>query len=98
MKNERMAQFSNSSEDVLSEQCADCPLGFGWNNPNQHTLFDAERIPKPCPVAFIQLTYNYDQMKDGNKQLKEAVTYLVDDAGVCQVRELLLEARQEMAP
>jgi len=39
-----MAYFANGTEgDVLSEQCANCPLGFGWNDPDQKELFDKDR-------------------------------------------------------
>lgn len=93
-----MAYFPNgSSGDVFDAQCADCPLGYGWNDPRQMSLFDAERAPKPCPVALVQLTYNYDQLDANNKQLREAMTMLVDDTGECKVRKLLAECRAEAA-
>lgn len=61
-----MAYFSNSSSgEVLNEQCADCPLGYGWNDPAQQELFDREAVPRPCPVALVQLTYNYKQIRSG---------------------------------
>ena len=89
-----MAYFPNgTSGDVLDRQCADCPLGFGWNNPNQAKLFDDDRQPKPCPVAFVQLTYNYDQLNKGNEQLREAISKIVCDSGECKVRSLLVECR-----
>ena len=89
-----MAYFRNSSSgEVLEVQCADCPLGFGWNDPYQKRLFDAESIGNGCPVEFVQLMYNYDQV--GIPKLKEAMTILINDAGTCQVRELLLKLRRE---
>ena len=62
-----MAYFSNSSEgEILDAQCNDCPLGYGWNNPDQLQFF--EREPRPCPVALVQLTYNYDQISPPDRK------------------------------
>jgi hypothetical protein len=89
-----VAYFPNgSSGEIFEAQCADCPLGAGWNNPNQKRLFDDEKPMKPCPTAFVQLSHNYDQVS--NPKLREAMTILVDDKGICQTRKLLLEVRQE---
>lgn len=92
-----MAYFSNGTEGrVLDEQCSDCPLGAGWNDPDQPLLFDVERTMRYCPVAFVQGMYNYDQIKKGNEKLREAMSLLVEDKqGQCQVRQQLLELRQE---
>jgi len=76
-------------------QCADCPLGYGWYEPSQGQLFDDEKRAKPCPIAFVQLNYNYDQLKAGNEQLREAMNVLVKEDGTCQTRELLLQVRRE---
>ena len=86
-----MVYFANSSEDTLSEQCADCPLGYGWNDPNQGQLFENEQVPKSCPVALIQLEFNYKQC--GIPHLRNAMKMLVDDSGVCKVRALIVECR-----
>ena len=89
-----MAYFANGSEgEVLDAQCADCPLGFGWNDPDQKELFDRERWPRPCPVAFVQMTYNYDQCDV--PKLQEAMNILIDKRGTCKVREQLVEIRAE---
>lgn len=100
-----MAYFANgSSGEAFDAQCEDCPLGYGWHDPCQGDLIEDEREPKPCPIALVQLTYNYDQLKDGNKQLREAMSLLVADDGECQVRKLLAEDcnrtgdRVEMGP
>jgi len=91
-----MAYFSNASEaDVLDEQCADCPLGYGWNDPAQGKLFDDEPQPKPCPVVLIQMTYNYTQMRKGNEHLRDAMSILISSSGECKVRSLLVECRSE---
>ena len=93
-----MAYFPNSTAgDVLDQQCENCPLGYGWNDPKQGKLFDDERPPKPCPVALVQLEYNYRQLDKGNELLRQAMTILIDDKGICQTRKLLVECRREEA-
>ena len=69
-----MAYFSNGSEgEILNEQCCDCLVAE-----------DA-----PCPILLVQMTYNYDQLKDDNKQLREAMTMLVDDSGQCKMKPII---------
>jgi len=69
-----MAYFSNSSEGmILDEQCMECYL------PD-----DA-----PCPILLVQGLYNYDQMKAGNKKLREAMNILINDKGGCQMKPIL---------
>jgi hypothetical protein len=45
----------------------------------------------PCPIASVQLMYNYDQLSDGQEKLREAMTILVDDEGICQTRKQMIE-------
>ena len=45
----------------------------------------------PCPVKLIQLLYNYEQLDDGQEKLKDSMSMLVDNEGVCQVRKQILE-------
>lgn len=45
----------------------------------------------PCPVALVQMMYNYTQVGDGEKNLRDAMTLLVDERGICQVRKQILE-------
>ena len=45
----------------------------------------------PCPVVGIQMLYNYDQLNSGQKKLKDAMSMLVDDQGICQVHKQLME-------
>ena len=72
-----MAYFPNgASGEILDTQCADCPA------------FHAEHA---CPVLAVQMMFNYDQQKEGNKQLREAMTMLVSDAGLCQVKMAWLD-------
>ena len=92
-----MAYFPNASAgEVLDAQCADCPLGFGWNDKNQQQLFDREPEPRPCPVAFAQLTYNYEQFDKQGKRTKVAdvLDLLVSESGECMVRKELVEIRK----
>jgi len=66
-----MAYFSNGTEGmVLDEQCSECNL--------QNTA--------PCPVLFVQMTYNYKQLKKGNELLQEAMNCLVDEDGNCKMK------------
>lgn len=44
-----------------------------------------------CPVAGVQLFYNYDQLRDGQENLRLALRMLVNDEGRCQVFALLRE-------
>lgn len=44
-----------------------------------------------CPVLAVQMIYNYDQLNNGQEKLREAVTMLVNNDGICQVRKLMLE-------
>lgn len=91
-----MAYFPNgSSGEVLEHQCEDCPLGYGWNDPNQQTLFDPAHEFRGCPVAVVQMRHNYTQCEDTQKPLRSAMTTLVADDGTCQVRELLVKHRKD---
>ena len=42
-----------------------------------------------CPVHTVQSLFNFDQMAEGNDKLRQCMTFLVDDAGVCQVKRLI---------
>ena len=60
-----MAYFANGSEgEVLHAQCADCPLGYGWNDARQGKLFEREPTPRQCPVQLAQMIHNYNQVRD----------------------------------
>ena len=89
-----MAYFSNGSEgETLEAQCRDCPLGYGWEDPNQSEMFGDVREPRPCPTYAIQGFYNYDQVEKGNEKLRDAMRFLVNDKGECQTRKQLVEIR-----
>lgn len=69
-----MAYFSNGSEGcALDAQCSDCRI------PN-----DA-----PCPILWVQMTYNYDQLDKGNEKLREAMNCLVNERGECQMKPII---------
>ena len=68
-----MAYFSNGTEGmVFDEQCLDC----------LHIDPDIG-----CPIALVQLNFNYDQV--GNKKLEEAMDCLIDKDGKCQMKPLI---------
>jgi len=74
-----MAYFPNgTSGEVLDKQCGECIL------PD-----DA-----PCPILWVQMTYNYSQLDDGNELLKEAMNCLVDEEGACKMKPLLKVERR----
>jgi hypothetical protein len=50
----------------------------------------------PCPVALVQLEYNYEQLDDGNAKLREAMNLLINEQGICKTFELLKE--RKLAP
>ena len=85
-----MAYFANGTEGLrLDAQCDDCPLGAGWHDDPDR---DDDQPMLPCPTAFVQMNYNYDQV--GNDDLRECLNRLVEDGtGTCKTRELLAEQR-----
>lgn len=80
-----MAYFSNGCEgEVLDAQCAECPVG------------------KPdigCPVALVQMLYNYDQLDERGEpnKLAELMNVLINEDGECQMRKSILQAASEAA-
>lgn len=78
-----MAYFANGTEGmILDEQCCNC-----------FYIMDTDKEPKSCPVHFVHLTYNSDQLKKGNEQLRAALNLLVNQNGECQVKKLVDEMR-----
>lgn len=65
-----MAYFSNGSEGMVFDDQCG-KCKFGL---------------APCPIAFIQLTYNYDQVD--NKTATAIMDCLVKADGTCQMYEL----------
>jgi hypothetical protein len=67
-----MAYFSNGSEGMVFD--AQCSkCKFG---------------DKPCPIAAIQINYNYDQLKDSSGIARKIMDELVKDDGTCTVYEM----------
>lgn len=50
----------------------------------------------PCPIAWVQMEYNYAQLRDGNGDLKKAMTDLVSDEEGCKT--FLLLKQKGLAP
>jgi hypothetical protein len=68
-----MVAFSNGCEsEKLDNQCCDC---INSKDDGQ------------CPVSLIQFLFNYDQLKAGNEQLQEVMTLLIDENGICKMKE-----------
>lgn len=67
-----MAYFSNGSEGMVFDR--QCGrCKFG---------------DKPCPIAFIQMEYNYDQHKDTSGVATKILDTLVKNDGTCTVFEM----------
>ena len=74
-----MAYFANGTEgDTLNEQCHKC----------LHGMSDSVL----CPVAAVQMEYNYKQLDDGNEDLHAAMNLLVNEAGECQMKAAMEKA------
>jgi len=71
-----MAYFPNGSAgEILDNQCSECPIAD-----------DA-----PCPVLYVQMTYNYSQLDDEGEEtlLSKAMNCLVNENGICQMKPIL---------
>ena len=77
-----MAYFPNGTAGGhLEVQCAGCPVG---------------RDPEaPCPVLWVQFEYNYRQLDEGNEVLREAMNWLIDEKGDCQMKKVMEQADPE---
>ena len=62
-----MAYFSNSSEGDILDQQCS-KCKYGQ---------------KPCPIAFAQMEYNYDQVKDKTETASKILNTLVSDKTGC---------------
>ncbi len=72
-----MAYFSNGSEGEILDR--QCRLCLGWDSA--------------CPIALVQMLYNYDQVDKGREKLRDAMSLLIDDDGVCQMKKQLDERK-----
>ena len=72
-----MAYFPNATAgEVLDAQCGACPVMVADDTQ--------------CPVQLVQMMFNYDQCNKGNEQLKQAMSILINDDGICQMRQSLM--------
>ena len=68
-----MAYFSNGSEgSYFDNQCDECIH---------------EDPEAGCPIALVQMYFNYDQCSEG--KLREAMTMLVGEDGKCKMKPLI---------
>lgn len=74
-----MAYFPNGTAgEYLTEQCNNCLHGI--------------KDDIVCPVAVVQMSYNYDQLDEGNEALQEAMNELIDENGDCQMKKAIEDA------
>lgn len=74
-----MAYFANGTEgQILDDQCDRCI----------HGMLDSAL----CPVALVQMTYNYKQLDDGNEDLRTAMQTLINKKGECQMKHAMQTA------
>lgn len=73
-----MAYFSNGSEGMVFDDQC-AKCKFGKS---------------PCPIALVQMEYNYDQLKDESGTARKILSTLVRDDGTCTVWEM---AKQDFA-
>lgn len=72
-----MAYFSNSTEGMVLDEQCEQCIH--------------EDPGAGCPVAFVHLNFNYTQV--GNEDLRKAMTMLVNDRGICQMKPFLDKLR-----
>ncbi len=70
-----------------------------FSNGSEGAVFDDQcarcKFGKyPCPIAFVQIDANYDQLKDTTGTATKILNHLVHDDGSCQVFEM---AKQDFA-
>lgn len=74
-----MAYFPNGTAgQILDDQCDNC----------LHGVSDGIM----CPVAYIQVEFNYKQLDKGNEQLRAAMNTLINNAGECQMKAAMDKA------
>jgi hypothetical protein len=70
-----MAYFPNGRAGMyIDEQCAECI----------HADPEAG-----CPIALVQMEFNYEQLNDGETRLRRCLNLLVDERGDCQMKPLI---------
>ena len=77
-----MAYFSNGTEgENLDAQCSEC-------------LHGSDDLTILCPIAAVQMDFNYVQCRDGNEALMEAMNLLVDEKGNCKMKPLIDQLKE----
>ena len=71
-----MAYFANGTEGFVFE----------------HECGSCRLGQLPCPVAWVQLEYNYKQID--NPTLRDAIRSLVSDDGTCQMKACILTGEE----
>ena len=69
-----------------------------FSNSTEGAIFDEQCSrcvfgERDCPIALVQMLFNYDQV--GNKTAEEIMNNLVDERGVCQMRDKFKELRTD---
>ncbi len=41
----------------------------------------------PCPIAYVQTEYNYEQCSAGQEKMRDLLRHLVTDDGECQMKK-----------
>jgi len=72
-----------------------------FENGNGSKVLDEQCLTCPlgiyqCPVYTVQSLFNFNQMDDGNNELRQSMLFLVDDAGICQVKRLIDQSCQDL--
>jgi hypothetical protein len=67
-----------------------------FSNGSEGTVFDDQCAKckfgdKPCPIAFVQMDNNYDQLKDTTGTASKILDALVRPDGTCTVWEMAKE-------
>ena len=75
-----MAYFPNGTAgEFLENQCDECIHGL-----SNDVL---------CPVYSAQIFFNYDQVRPREKKLRTCLNMLINEEGLCQVKQVLEEVR-----
>ena len=70
-----MAYFPNvTAGEHLDKQCADCIH---------------EDPEAGCPLALVQMEFNYSQHNNGQAKLRKCLNLLINEHGDCQMKKLI---------
>ena len=62
-----------------------------FSNGTEGDILDrqcAECLPHdPCPIAKVQVRFNYTQCKKGQEELRRCMNMLVDEEGQCLMKQ-----------